>query len=699
MALEAILKENDRRNALMYAPFNPITGKGSVGVRVRVEIKDFPFSEMWLPKEMLNVPLVKKIVKAGSIAAFYNSLDEDIAYGSREFEYIVEMFNRIRYHYDFAFWAAMNVLIANKTGGEDIHFRLNFPQRILISRFEEMRKAKKSIRLILLKARQWGGSTATQIYIAWLQLVHQKGLNSLIVGHVKDSAYEVRDMFDKMINSYPTQLLHRMGESYDVNEAKLTGVGQSGNIHRIPQRECKIKIGSYEKPESARGGSYSLVHCTEVGLWSPTEGKTPQKVVRSACSGITLRPNTMIVYESTANGTGNFFEQEYLAAKQNESQFQSLFIAWYQIELYRLAFKSEEEKRNFAIALEVNKHNTYSPTNRAEAGRYLWYLWERGASLEAIKWYIEERKKFTDHGDIASEFPTDDNEAFVYSGSKVFDKLLVEALRPACRAPRYVGDLYGDADEGREALTNIRFTEDKTGLLCVWEKPEVEADERITNRYLVVVDIGGRSSKADWSVICVFDRLFMMSGGKPEVVAQWYGHIDMDLLAWKAAQIAKWYDDALLVIESNTLETKDKDRIVDGDQSQFILYQIKDVYDNLYAREQSDEDIKAGAPRKYGFHTNVSTKPKIISNLIKIIREHLYIERDERCLNEYLTYEQKQNGAYGAIAGKHDDLLMTRAIGLYIAFNDKVMPWPKVVKRVKKNMRVEHIGNLTEAMI
>jgi hypothetical protein len=57
----------------------------------------------------------------------------------------------------------------------------------------------------------------------------------------------------------------------------------------------------------------------------------------------------------------------------------------------------------------------------------------------------------------------------------------------------------------------------------------------------------------------------------------------------------------------------------------------------------------------------------------------MYVERDERCLDEYKTYERKQNGAFGAIEGKHDDLLMTRAIGLHICFFE--METPKAVKR------------------
>ena len=150
--------------------------------------------------------------------------------------------------------------------------------------------------------------------------------------------------------------------------------------------------------------------------------------------------------------------------------------------------------------------------------------------------------------------------------------------------------------------------------------------------------------------------------------------------AWKAAQIAAFYDNSLLVIESNTLETHDKERQVDGDQSQFILNQIKEIYPNLYARGQSEEAVREGLPTKYGFHTNVSTKPMIISTLVKVIRENLYTERDERCLDEYLCYEKKPNGAFGAITGKHDDLLMTRAIGLHICFFE--MEIPKIVLRI-----------------
>ena len=675
--IAALLAENDRRNEVMFAKFDPVTGEGSIGKRVRVSIADFAIPVQWLPVEMMDIPLVKKLVKAGSIDKFLSSVMH-VEPNDDDFIKVSRTLIRLRYKHDFPFWTATLVYIHNKDAGKDVLFRLWYPQRILVSRFEAKRKAGLPIRLILLKARQWGGSTTVQLYMAWLQFFHKKGLNSLIIAHQGTASDEIKDMFDLMIKKHPVEFLHKLGEVYSENEPKLVGVGKSGSTYRVPQRDCKIKVGTAERPNGCRGGAYSLVHLSEVGLWKKTEGKSPEDIVRSACSGILARPYTMIVMESTADGVGTYFDAEYTAAADPtvKSQFEALFISWFQIEHYSRPFDSAEELRAFAKWLWENRNNAYTPSNREESGRYLWSLWEKGATLEAIHWYIYERAGKNDFAVMAAEFPSDDVEAFVHAGTMVFDKYLVKQFEPYCRKPKFVGEVYADADEGEEALSNLRFREDRQGLLSIWAMPEKFDDYEVTDRYLTVVDVGGRSNKADWSVIVVFDRLSMIDGSEPpSVVAQWYGHCDIDRLAWRAAQIAAFYNDSLLVIESNTLETHDKERQVEGgDQSQYILNQISDIYPNLYARKQSEDEIREGAPRKYGFHTNVATKPKIISTLVKVIRERLYIERDKRCLDEYDTYERKPNGAYGAIVGKHDDLLMTRAIGLHICYREMEMP-------------------------
>lgn len=693
-----ILTENDLRNEVIFPIFNPVTGEGSIGERIRVAISDFAIPVQWLPIDMMNIPLVKQVVSAGSIQAFLSKCLH-VEPTEEDYTKVSRAFIRLRYKHDFAFWAATLVKVHNKDAGSDVLFRLWYPQRILVSRFEEKRRAGKPIRLILLKARQWGGSTTTQLYMAWLQFFHKKGLNSLIIAHQGAASDEIRDMFDTMIREYPVEFLHELGDEWSEDEPKIVGVGKSGSTSRVPQRGCKIKIGTAERPDGCRGGAYSLVHLTEVGIWKKTDGKSPEDIVRSACSGILLRPLTMIVMESTANGTGNFFHTEYKAAADPniKSQYEALFIAWFQIPKYRIPFESATQAREFARWLWLNRENNNVMSRREESGKYLWWLWQKGAALEAIHWYIEERAGKNSHDVMASEFPSDDNEAFVHSGSMVFDKLLVDEFKRDCKPPRFIGDVYADRDEGDEALVNLRFHEDRQGQLCIWSKPETDDDVEITDRYLTIVDVGGRSDKADWSVILVIDRLNMIEGLPPAVVAQWYGHCDIDRLAWKAAQVAAYYNESLLVIESNTLETHDRERQVEGgDQSLYILNQISNIYPNLYARRQSEDEIRQGAPRKYGFHTNISTKPMIISTLIKVIREHLYTERDEGCLMEYLTYERKPNGAYGAIDGAHDDRLMTRAIGMHICFYE--MDLPRILPIANRTYKKRR-GPVSEASI
>ncbi len=694
----AMIQENQHRNQLIQQTFMPASGEGAPLPRTRVCISDYQPTIVYLPNTMMDDERISQITILGSVKGY-----AQIA--RKTTEEALEECEVLRCRHDFFYWAWRYVRIKPKDGGDDIPFTLNRPQRRLVETFEQARIAGEPIRVIVLKARQWGGSTVTQIYMAWLQLIQSKGLNSLIVGHVKTASAEVSSMFDKLINRYPLALLrHPSLEEQPVNDqpsvpadfshifeldgeeetadagtalpsptdAKIIGDRNTRLLRYIPARNCKIKVGSAETPNSARGGDSSLVHCTEVAFWKKTDNKTPEDIIRSACDGASYKPMTMIVYESTANGTGNFFQREYDTAKRGESQFRPLFVAWWQIERYAL---SPVNIQKFTRWLLDNRHDNSVDSQRRESGAYLWHLWEMGATLEAINWYVCERRKYNDHGDMAAEFPSDDIEAFQNSGAHVFDQYRIHDLRPDCRQPRQKGDLKGEALKGEKALDNIRFIEGEGGQLWIWAHPEHFDDCRVLHRYLVTVDIGGRSAKADWSVICVIDRYWMMEGGRPEVCAQWYGHTDMDLLAWKAAQVARYYDDALLIIESNTVETRDGDRWLEGgDQSSYLLNEIRDVYPNLYARQQSAEDIRQRAPVKYGFHTNVKTKPVIISSLVECVREHLYIERDERCLDEYVTYVRRANGSYGAVEGKHDDLLMTRAIALYVCFHEMPLP-------------------------
>lgn len=664
-----ILEENRRRKDAFDSFFDPLTGEGAPGRRREVRIDGIAPSVMWLTEEMLTDPEVAALVEAGSVDRYLLRKGENPGESLRR--ETVDRFERLRCRYDFPYWAARYAYIKKKGGGDDILFRLNPPQRRLVALFEEDRVAGRPLRLIMLKARQWGGSTCVQLYMAWMQLTGLRGLNSLIIAHQGAASDEIKDMFERLVKSYPVAMLRDPGDDWSESEKKLERVGKSGATMRVPQRNCKIKLGTAERPDSCRGGDYNLVHCSEVGIWKRTEGKMPEDIVRSACSGVLLEPSTMIVYESTANGTGNFFHREYEAARRGESQFKPMFVSWFEIPQYSLPLDDAEA---FASRLYEHRHEESAPSNRRVAGKYLWWLWEGGATLEGINWYCRERMKYSDSSMMAAEYPSDDTEAFATTGAMVFDRYQVEKLRHRCSYPLAIGELEGAAPDGPGSLQSLRFNPGESGGLKIWAFPALPDEDHFTERYLCVVDVGGRSLRSDWSVITVFDRRQMADGGLPEVVAQWRGHIDMDLLAWKAAGIAQWYDEALLVIESNTIETRETENGTDGDQTAFLLTLIRDAYPNLYARVNPGDEIRGGVAMRYGFHTNQSTKPMIISTMVRVVRDGLYIERAEEAIEEMLTYERRQNGSCGAIAGCHDDLLMTRAIGLHICFHEMGVP-------------------------
>ena len=680
MFSDELICENLKRNEVLDdVGFNPLTGFNSTGVRQDVLIEDYSIPSMSLPVRMLNERMMQEILKYGNLKDYIlakNLGDYDVVLPR-----LSEAIIRLRIKYDYPFWAYFTNRIKNKAGGDYIPFRLNSPQRtILIPEVERCIANNLPIRICMLKSRQWGGSTSIESVIAYHQLVLTHGVNSIIAAHVKVASVEIEDMYRTLIENYPRELLYKQGNCRKKEPVYVSVGGQPG-LHRVPQRNCKVRIGTAEKPDSIRSGDASLAHLSEVGLWKRTDGKSPDEMVSSALGGMLYLPLTLVVYESTAKGTGTFFHQEWTASAAGRSMFTPMFVPWFRIGQYRIGFNSDEERNAFADFLFANKENTQSASDREESGAYLWRLWTLGASLEGINWYVQTRKAFHEHAFMATEYPSDDIEAFVHSGKMEFDRYQVESFRYQCKKPTYIGEMSAEGTKGEESLKDLRFDENSQGKLWIWDMPQLEDDIIITDRYCVVVDIGGRSEKADWSVIVVFDRYWMTMGEGPVVVAQWYGHTDMDILAWKAVQIAKFYNDALLVIESNTLETKDRDRYVDSDQSFFILEEIKMYYDNLYARKQRHDEIKEKAPIRYGFHTNVSTKPMLIATLHSVLRDGGYVERDERVLNEYCQYERKKNGAYGAIQGCHDDLLMTRAIGLRICIYE--MSLPQIIQKKK----------------
>lgn len=598
MTVESLLLLDRLRRFFDAVVAAPETGLGCVGRRVCVSTPLDTLPYAYVPVSMCEAPEYEA-AKGDAVA-----------------------WQRLRCRHDFEYWAVTCAVIKDKSRGVDIPFVLNAPQRRVLALLENDRLAGIPMRLILLKARQWGGSTLIQLYMAWIQTCLRTNWHSAIVAHVKDTSATIRGMYSKLIAHYPPELWEGSAAP------KFVPFEGSANIRTLRGRDCNVGIGTAEKPDSLRGGDLAMVHLSEAAFWPSTLGNSPGQVVQAVCGGVARKPYTLVAIESTARGVGDFFHKEWLRNKAGRGDKHAIFVPWFEISLY--AEPCDSPAALFA---------SLTP--------YELRLVEHGATSYNICWYRNKLREVEQREDLASEYPGDDVEAFSSSRTSVFPSSAVESLRGACFRPIATGDI---------SAGGYVFHADARGLMKLWENP------RPGSRYVVAVDVGGRSAKADWSVVAVISvpdtphRL-------PRVVAQWRGHIDHDLLAAKSVAVAKFFNNAFLVIESNTYETSAFGSSCDSNI--FILNRLAETYSNIYRRETFDTLTKTYSSH-IGFHTNVATKKLLIAGLIEAVREGLYVERDDDACNELLTYEQLESGAFAARDGSHDDILMTRAIGLYV---------------------------------
>lgn len=300
------------------------------------------------------------------------------------------------YSEDFEGWCRDCVIIEDKLTGAHVPFVLNGPQRRVAGILEKQRRAGQPIRLILLKARQWGGSTLIQMYMAWIQLTRRKSWNSLICAHVKDAAANIKGMYSTLLREYP---LFMQGDPESINkkEWSFAPYEKSSNIFTIAARDCRVALASAFAPNAVRGGSYQMAHLSEVAFWGGGDEEVAEKIVRSIAGSITLQPETLIVMESTADGEDNYFHTEWERAVRGESDKEPVFVPWYEIEIYR-KYIDEEGMRRLVAEMDDYERNL---------------LMTQGVTAEAVAWYHDKRREYTTHRQMMAEYPSTPAEAFL----------------------------------------------------------------------------------------------------------------------------------------------------------------------------------------------------------------------------------------------------------------------------------------------
>ena len=534
---------------------------------------------------------------------------------------------RARIRHDFEFWCWRCVKITDKMTGQLIPFILNRPQRRLLAEMERQRLDGQPVRIILLKARQWGGSTLVQVYIAWLQLVVFKGKNSIIVGHKRNSSFAIKQMLRTILANYPKEMLDDGQEE----AFKLVNVRESKDIQEITGRDCSICLTSSYSPDAARGLNLSFAHLSEVAFWNSNRNVDPNDLIRTVTGTIPLGPGTVIVMESTANGMNSFFYNEWQRAKEGRSAFTPVFVAWNEIDLYR---KPLDE------TFDLDGCDEY------EQG-----LWDKGCTLEQIYWYHEKCKEFSEHNLLKAEFPSDDLEAFENSMKYVFSTAEQEQIVENVTAPAVVGDndvmIWQDAP-GACKDKRVKWVNGSDGF----EYPEVRMSHNAP--YLVVLTVGSEKDVDFPSIISVWNlkRDNRNKPTCPELAAQWVGVMPLNLLAIHATTLAEQYGNALLVIENNDINMVESQR----QQGTFIVNEVLGKYGNLHY----------GHKHKFMLEVSKNVFPLMFYELILNAKNNGYTDHDQTAAQAVAHMIMMPNGRYYADKGNLQQHIINRAEALYV---------------------------------
>jgi hypothetical protein len=179
----------------------------------------------------------------------------------------------------------------------------------------------------------------------------------------------------------------------------------------------------------------------------------------------------------------------------------------------------------------------------------------------------------------------------------------------------------------------------------IWDNP-VPGDD-----YIVVADVA-RGDGSDYSVCHVFCTKSMTQ------VAEYQGKITPDMFAPLVTGIAQEYNNALLIIENNSLGIG-------------VLSRIEELgYPNIYystrgTHEYVDQATSIAVGGVAGFTMSMKTRPLVIAKFEEFVRNKLITIRSARLANEIKTFIW-HNGRPQGMRGYNDDLVIAASISCWV---------------------------------
>lgn len=555
----------------------------------------------------------------------------------------------LRLRDDYRLYFKNCLKIRDKTA-QIIPFVPNPAQERLINIVEDWKRqypderTRPTLRIIILKARQLGFSTATEA-IFFHDLHFSFNRVAMIVSFDEDSASTINDMSDRFYQHLPQV----------IKPARRSSRGK-GILFENPQFDPSKEEGPANLPglqskflvetaaNTAAGSSYTInyLHLSEIAKWPGDPATTLTSLLQAV-----PQYGSIVVIESTAKGF-NMFRDLWQAAANGESGYIPLFVPWHAHAAYRLpddgaALTPEEE------ALAALYH-----LDREQLAWRRWCIANNCLGNEDI---------------FRQEYPSSPDEAFLTTGRPVFDnaKVIARLEQLRHRRPLAVGRLtYKMNGAGLIDDSSIAFAADPAGPLRLYELPK-KGEPYV---------IGGDTAEggADYSAASVRNNLTWNQA------ATWRGHTDTDLFAKQMYCLGKCYGsangcaaDALIGIETN-----------------FDSHPIKELqrldYRNQYLRRRVDT-ISEKTQDSFGWITTSVSRPILIDDYIALVREDIATVNDERTIQEMLTFVRDERDRPAHMPGEHDDTIFADAIALQIRSQQTTartveappkfeLPWP-----------------------
>ena len=270
-----------------------------------------------------------------------------------------------------------------RTKGEGLQqMVLRRAQRYLDDRLEEQKARVGYVRAIVLKGRQQGISSLIQGRFM-RHTTTRHGVRAFILTHEKDATDNLFEMADRYYNNLPVWMRPELGKC---NAKELS----------FDKLDSGYKIGTAGNKAVGRSQTIQLFHGSEVAFWPNAEEHT-----KGILQAVPDAPGTEVILESTANGVGNYFHQQWKQAEKGLSDFIAVFIPWYWQQEYR-----RTPPRNFETTEEEDKLAAKYGLERDQ----LYWRRQRILALDTGDGLLDGETAFK------QEYPMNAAEAFQFSG-------------------------------------------------------------------------------------------------------------------------------------------------------------------------------------------------------------------------------------------------------------------------------------------